>query len=504
MNNFKKIVPLIIVLLISMLLSCGSSGTNPAGTNGQQTNNPLTGSVAIMMTDGYTDDFSKVDITISSIELLSDGGNVTVFSGEKQFNLLDLKNETILFSMQDNIPAEQYEKIRLTVTDVMLYDLTGEHIDKPVKLPGNNKIDLKPAQPFQVVSGEMLTLQLDIDAEKSIKLHENKLKYMFRPVVFIDIVGLAPLEKMTRISGKVQRIDIDGREITVCPDYINDENRPLCCITVSVPEGASIFNAQTDGEPAEIGDIMQGDTITVIGFLTVMPPSMDPGDGTDIDSDSDSEDIDESDDSNDDNEAVNTVSHNIRTCNMNMEAVVVQIGAFEKLQGTVLSPVDEDSGRFNFMVASVQGYGMSTEIEVLIGDATKIYSSSGEELDKSAIEVDSIAEIDGIMLLSDSEPDTLVASFISIDDGVIRVPLSGMIDNIDHDAGTFDLIMDTDTVCVEIPDDVKIFMIMDNSSEIIGFADLENGLNADLYEDPDAELSTCIVPEIILAFDVQA
>jgi hypothetical protein len=481
--------------MVLSLFSCGSGGGS-GGVAGGSSNLPAgsksvgTGGVAILLTDDYSDDFSAVNITITKIELLSDDGRVTVYSGEKTVNLLDLKNETTVFSIEDNVPAGEYNKIRLTaekveLVDKELVDDNGDPVTYPVKLPGNNKVDLNPREPFTVTEGELIGIHLDMDAEKCIHIvgpkNEKKSKniYQFRPVVFIKIIKDIQLDDLVRASGIVRDIDFADNQFTLCMieeiDGIDndDGNDDRCCITVSVSPDTSFFDAVANGRAVDFEDLMVRDEVTAIGFYRTRSSSMD-----------------DSDDS----------------CHMMLDASVVEIGAFSKFKGEIFKDPDfPDELRFRFDPG--QGFGTGTEVKLLIQGETKVYSVAlGAFIDDWTEEdiLDKSSEIDGILLLSDSNPDSLVAAFILIDETVPPSErLSGEIDNINGRDGTFDLVLSSsDTICVEVPEDADIFLISEfRSSEMIDFTGLYNGLTVDLYEDPDHSGADCFVPKTIIAFE---
>jgi hypothetical protein len=86
--------------------------------------------------------------------------------------------------------------------------------DRP-KLPGNGKLDLNPRGSFQVVGGETLVIELDLDMTKSLHLVSagNSGKWQFRPVVFVTI---APDDtKLVRVFGEVRTLE--GMRFELCP-----------------------------------------------------------------------------------------------------------------------------------------------------------------------------------------------------------------------------------------------------------------------------------------------
>ena len=482
-NKYFIIFPVFILIVFS-LISCGSGSDSGVSLN----NKSGTGSVAILLTDSPTDDFSEINITVTNIEFLSDDSIVSVFSGNKSgnkiLNLLDLKNETILFSIENNVPAISYNKIRLTVSNVELIDKKGQPVIKPVKLGGNGKIDLNPRMPFSVSPGEMLALQLDLDAEKSLKLDENRNRYNFRPVVFIDIIEDVPPEKLLRMKGIVLDIDLINKKFRLCPDKNDvdsytgssnyDNNNDSCCITVYVSDDTSFFSSENEGHPVPFEGLPEGSSSSIIGFYKT--------------------DSYMNDDS--------------KSCNLGLDAIVVETGNFIKLTGTIVSEVNSVTHQFDFHVDPNQAVGSVNPIKVALQEGTKVYSTRGVALEKSELKVNIMAEIDGKIILDPDPivPDVLNAAFVSVDtDSITLDKLSGEIDNINDSAGTFDLITTDKTVCVEVTDDVQIFLIKENGtlvSQMITFQALDNGNQVDIY-DGNNSTSGCFIANTIIAFETE-
>ncbi len=169
MINSHSITRLLSIFFLSLvfaaLTSCGSG--DPLGSSDTA---PGSGTVALLVTDAPSDIFEEINITVIKAELLSDNGHVTVFEGERTFNLLELTDARI-FAIREGVTAGSYSKIRLTLSDIELVDNMGT--DDPVddaiyhpKLPGNGKLDLNPRGEFNVVAGGTLTIQIDMDAQQ--------------------------------------------------------------------------------------------------------------------------------------------------------------------------------------------------------------------------------------------------------------------------------------------------------------------------------------------------
>ena len=149
-------------VMVLFLAACGGGGgggdsaSNTVSSGG-------TGSVGLLLTDGPTDDFDAVNITVVKAELLSDSGRFTIFEGEETVNLLDYRDDARIFSLHPSVPAGTYEKIRLTLSNIELVKCEDGAVIQPIdvdtcintiadsdqpRLKGNNKLDLNPQGDF--------------------------------------------------------------------------------------------------------------------------------------------------------------------------------------------------------------------------------------------------------------------------------------------------------------------------------------------------------------------
>ena len=221
-----------------------------------------TGRVSLLLTDAPTTDFDQVNVTLESISFLCDGDDtddevngldddtddqscheVVLFEETRVINLLALQNFSELLSTT-TIPAGEYSKIRLHVSRVELVWLgTDGEVDRSedAKL-SSNKIDLNPRGSFNVIDGSHLIIQLDMDAEKSIHAVEagNSTKYIFRPVVFVDIQGEADL-KLVILNGRVFEKTDTGFQLCKVEDIeVNEECSAISTSANTVVQDDSI------------------------------------------------------------------------------------------------------------------------------------------------------------------------------------------------------------------------------------------------------------------------
>jgi hypothetical protein len=199
---------LLFVLFSLMLLLAGCSGGGGSGSGSVSSGG--SGGVALYIKDAPADDYENIYIYIEEVSLISADkaqSPVVIFKssdpGGYEIDLLDLRDQDMLFTIKKDVPARLYEKIRLKIKDI--YPIpkpdTVDVCDKAnmeIKLP-SGKIDLNPRGGIHIKTGQTLSIRLDIDANKSINIHPagKSGKCIFRPVVFVDI---EPVSEKPQIS----------------------------------------------------------------------------------------------------------------------------------------------------------------------------------------------------------------------------------------------------------------------------------------------------------------
>jgi hypothetical protein len=251
--------------LVISLMSCGGGGGSSGGSS---TGSTGTGTVAMLLSDGPADEYRHIWITVTEVSLLPANGNagpVVIFSSPAgvRVDLLGLRNEDFLLTIRNNVPAGLYNKIRLGVSKIEPEG--GPCADMMVKLP-SGKIDLDPREPFQVKGGGTLAIRLDIDANKSINLHQagNSGKCIFRPVVFVDIQEGVPTARCPKVlNGTIASLKLSGSSQVAGFTLNLQDNRGT--IEVSLQSNATVINSP--GECASPNDLKVGDNVKVRGKL---------------------------------------------------------------------------------------------------------------------------------------------------------------------------------------------------------------------------------------------
>jgi len=150
-----RVLSIVVVAMMVSLAGCGGGGGGGASPSGVQT-----GTVAIFIKDGPTDEFEKILVTVTEVSLIPvSGAPVVIYENPSgcEIDLLQHREEDFLLTIKRNVPAGTYSKIRLRVSNIELVPKAGSAIGSniEVKLP-SGKIDLNPRGAFTVVPGGSL------------------------------------------------------------------------------------------------------------------------------------------------------------------------------------------------------------------------------------------------------------------------------------------------------------------------------------------------------------
>ena len=367
-----------------LITACGGGSGNSSNDNAASQTPPVgiteTGTIGLIITDKPSDEFVAIKLNVVEAILIGDDGQAQLFKGVREIDLLDLTNfnEPIVFG---EVPAGIYTKLRLIIDDLRLYkEEGGDPINVP--LPANGKIDMLDTGGIPVFPGRTLLAEIDMDANKSIKItgQGNGKSYRFRPVVRAKFLDGGMPNKLARVEGFVSEIPMEPAGSFVLCDF----EAPESCIAVNTNDGTSIFDEE--GAPAEFGfdAIMLEQQVVVIG----MYQHEDDDDG-DSDSDSDSGRVDN---------------------DIELRAIVVEIGGnAEQLKGNVLSTPD-DNNQFLMLIDE------NGDIVVALQDGTKFYGAEGP-LDVTAIVVGADVEVEGVRQpkAAEEDPDLIRAAFVFVE-----------------------------------------------------------------------------------------
>jgi hypothetical protein len=413
--------------------------------------------------------------------------------GPETVNVLDMRNYSDLFAVDPAVPVGTYDKVRLTLSDLALVECDATGAPEPASgwdhpnLPGNGKLDLNPRGAFQVVGGETMIVELDLDMEKSLHVHQTgNGKWQFRPVIFVTITP--DDSRLVRVFGQVR--DPDGTKFELCPlaPVSSMDNGPMGggnmngdddsgeCLDVFTDGRTGIFGE--NGSPTGLGGVANGDLLTAIGFL------------------SRHDDDDDGDSHMDD---------------LRLDAAVLELGplgTFERLAGAVVTaPGNNDI----FVFDPTPTDDTTNAIGVLLQSGSRIFAiGSNEELTSAALQPGTTGEVDGVFTDPATAGEPLKSSLVVLDQDATpaRALIDGRITAIpaDDDAveATRRMTVDAPGVtgqCVKTDATTRYLRITESASASdtaeIGFVDLAVGNDVDVYGGSDAGEPTCILADTI-------
>lgn len=339
------------MLALALIIACGGGGGGGDGTS--TTPAGQTGSVALFITDAPTTDYDEIVLSVSKVTLIPYGSEskpreVTIFEPDNsvEVHLLNLRDQEFLLNVRHNVPAGRYEKVRLYVDAV---DVIGGNTcdDKFVKLP-SGKLDLNPKGTFEIKPGEVKSIKIDVDAEKSTLLVEagNSGKCILRPVAFVEIGSF--VERCPRIlSGEIVTLFDDNEG----PGFTMRLDKGGGLLDVLLNRGirdTAIFDDR--GMFAEVDDLKTGQTVKVRGRLNR---------------------------------------------NADLLASVVVIGEVFTLDGTIAEPVDNPQFDFEIDPGQPLYNSVDEKITVQLDNASLILEGCDTEVEFDAIQAGARATVIG-------------------------------------------------------------------------------------------------------------
>ncbi|TVS18203.1 MAG: DUF4382 domain-containing protein [Gammaproteobacteria bacterium] len=381
--------------LLALLAACGGSSGGldlgagdgePVGSAPGDSDGSGTGSLGITVGDDPTRDFDEILITVNSVSLLGEGQDDPLLLSDQPFtfDLLALDAATELLVAVDNVPVGSYSKIRLQLDSIELrkVDEDGELTEDPVdvRLVANGKLDLNPRGVFEIAEGRVVIVQLDIQAGRSfLVIQTGAGRTLFRPVVFVDILGDGDLRRITFLTGTIRLLaPPDGDEAFELCDARPLTGRGLGdrrldeCRRIDFAPDIALFDA--DANPIELAAIDDQSPAIVAGRVI-------PVDGR-----------------------------------VGFEALMVQLGErsdFKRVRGFVAEDVDD--GAFRLISAPDAD---ETGIAVSVQPGALLFDQDGEILEVSALTAGTPVRAMGLLLpASDPDPAQLLATAISIDTG---------------------------------------------------------------------------------------
>lgn len=489
-NGLFKVCLLFMAALV--VTACGGSSSGADTSPDSDLETMGTGSVTVMVTDGPSDDFDQIWLTVNKVELLGEDGKVTVFEGEKTFDLLKLKNFSAMLSSETGIPVGTYSKIRLLLAEIELIRLNEngevEESIKP-KLPGKGKLDLNPRGEFQVAVDKELILLLDIDAEKAIHISKKSKKVSFRPVVFVKILEADDISRLVRVHGHIDEINEDNTQMRLCDLMFTELRVNHSCLFIKLDEDTSIFDNQAESMTADLLDVDQ--QVTIVGRSIFR-----------LTGSNDSEECEDDDCIENEDERCADERHrdhdHCEDMRWVLKAALIQagdMGTFAHLTGTAVDEPLEATDSFSLMLNEGQAFADETQLQVQLQSDTKVFSRNGKPLDFESINEGAALAVDGILFLSDEDPDFLKSTLVILDELVLMDKLRGTLKIVDD---VLYIVEDEMERCLSTDDDSEIYAIKDDASDEISEAELQNGWIADVYG--KEMVNGCFNANRILAF----
>ena len=445
-----------------LLAACGGGSGSGSGDGSPA---PTTGSVAVLFTDAPTDDFCEVRATVTGIDLLSDGGASTnLYTGERTVDVLAMRNFSDFFTVDPAVPIGTYSKVRLTLADLALVECDAEGLPEPEadwdhpNLPGNGKLDLNPRGAFEVVGGEMLVIELDLDMEKSLHVHQTGSgKWQFRPVVFVTI--RPDDQHLVRVYGAARNVGASSFELCPIEPVSTMDGHSMTpateCLDVYTDGATGMFDEA--GDPVALSALVNDDRLTAIGFL-----------GLHDDADGDTRDDD-----------------------LRLDAAVLEygeLGTYQRLAGGVLSaPGNNDLFVF-------ESLGLAP-LDVRLQAGTRIFAiGSNVELTSAALQPGATGEVDGVFTDPATDGEPLKSSLVVLDQdttpgvSVLGATVAAIDPDDDAVPATRRFEVDTTTTtaqCVRTDADTRYLEIAESAdasetTEIL-FTDLAVGDDVDVY-----------------------
>ena len=428
--------PLMALATGLFLAACGGSSVDSSvGSPAAEAPTPTTGTFGLFITDKPSEDFAEINLDVVKAVLIGgDDAQQVLFevaddAEPRRINLLALTNfnEPVVFG---EVAVGTYTKLRLVINNLELvpHDPAADPIVID-RLPANGKIDLLDQDGFDVLPGATLLAEVDIDANKSIKVTSagKSGKYKFRPVVKVQFSNDGAQHKLARFEGFVSDPLDPAGSFALCKTE-SAEN----CVDVMTGNGTSFFDI--DGLPTDFTGVTLDAPVVVIGRYEV---------GT----------------------------------NVVLNAIVVEVGGTaEQIKGFVSKPSIPES----FVLVARDESELTVELQV----GTRYFNADGE-IRADAIVLGTDVEVEGVRpdKANSDDPDVMRAALVfveAVDDEQISGTINGAVDTT---ARTFELMNNSISVPVLVLEGSDILLVDETASEVtIGsIADLADGQSVELF-----------------------
>jgi len=237
-----KLFKLFFIVVIGSALVISCQNPTEQDTSG-------TGQMVIQAFDApIPGDVEAVNVHIKEISLhksaeisAADSEWIVLAEPDSSINFLDLVNGLKETLVDTALGTGHYTQMRLVVTDQSTVVINGE--TKPLKIPSGSQVGIKLNLDFTVGDQEFITVYLDFDAAKSLKLNPGINRYVMEPTF------------------RAFKKDVSG---TVAGTVLNEKNAPVDNAAIFAVAGQDTIAgtvSDTDGKyllvaPAGTYDVM--------------------------------------------------------------------------------------------------------------------------------------------------------------------------------------------------------------------------------------------------------
>ncbi len=493
----QKLLYSALLLAVTVALSsCGGGGAGDSKAGASVA--PAT--VGVVITDAHTDKWDKAVATITSVKLISDEGHEEIFSGEKDVDLLALREHVKLFTVKTGVRPGHYSKIRLTIKELLLIDKNPDGSiaeEQPVKVP-SGKVDLNPKQTIYIAPGAVVFAALDWDMEKSLKLTETGSgMWIMRPMIFVH-VGVKPMFKkgLVRLSGIVETVGDMGFRLCSTPDAtpLSTDSEEFC-VNVLVKDNTGVFDS--NGEPRVDQKVTEGEELTVLGLLRRTEDDHDDYDDDDDDEyehheHSSAFSNDEHDDDDDDDDHPKFL----------VSAIVVEVGpegTWERIRGVLTKTVDTNK-QFELDPDAGQGYDDATLLTAQLFDQSRIFRLEEDgkinEITPADLLLFDRAAVDAVKLTSTGSGTDLNVAVMLTRPAPVTQTLTGTIMSVSS-SGDW-VVIDDGVPCVTTSNlTTRVYILSDTGVDEVSVTDLEAGSSAVVTS--TTTTAGCLNAEVIAA-----
>jgi hypothetical protein len=469
--KMRSLTATLLVSATLCLAACGGGGSGGGA--------PATGDVAVVFTDGPTDQYERILISMNRMTLIGPGGHEDLYNGpEVTFDLLEMSDWADL-AFNTKVLAGQYNKIRIYLTKVVLVDTDDPGNSQQLRqLPANGKIDLNPRGPFEVSPDYTTVIKLDMDAKRSFQVVEtgnDKLK--LRPIIFVDVYqgSIVLPDRLVRVFGTVEpgsfenadNSDPSDDSFRLCNlEFISQSSGPSLggaddCVRVYTDGSTSVFDDA--GAEVDFSAVTEDQPLTAVGFVV----------GTD------------------DSEAF-----------LGLNAVVLELGDRQPDDtdgwGTIQGVVESDPAAC-LVVPADQCFDFDPEegdsvVTTRMQPGTRVFRADGVELSQSDVSMDDSGSIDALPVDIELSAALVVLS-TDLGSGIVSGVLDGtseaapytVLEVMTDAGGLVNVCVDPDTSIVQVLVDDEVVTIFD----LLDPGVLEEGSSIEAFGDADAPPAGC-------------